>query len=44
MAVKIPENLRDLIELNLAERPDQAFIYWRDEEVSYRALDERVAA
>ena len=41
MAVKTPENLRDLIELNLAERPDQTFIYWRDEEVSYRALDER---
>jgi acyl-coenzyme A synthetase/AMP-(fatty) acid ligase len=41
MAVKTPENLRDLIELNLAGRPDQTFIYWRDEEVSYRALDER---
>ena len=41
MAVKTPENLRDLIELNLAERPDQTFVYWRDEEVSYRALDER---
>jgi long-chain acyl-CoA synthetase len=41
MAVRIPENLRDLIELNLAERPDQTFIYWRDEEVSYRTLDER---
>ncbi|MDI6857062.1 MAG: long-chain fatty acid--CoA ligase [Dehalococcoidia bacterium] len=41
MALKTPENLRDLLELNLAERPDQTFIYWRDEEVSYRALDER---
>ena len=41
MALKTPENLRELLELNLTERPDQTFIYWRDEEVSYRELDER---
>jgi len=41
MAVKIPENLRDLIELNLEERPDQSFVFWRDEEISFRTLNER---
>ncbi|MDH5200590.1 MAG: long-chain fatty acid--CoA ligase [Candidatus Bathyarchaeota archaeon] len=41
MAVTTPENLRELIELHLADRPDQTFIYWRDEEISYRTLNER---
>jgi len=40
MAVTTPENLRELIELHLADRPDQTFIYWRDEEISYRTLNE----
>ncbi len=41
MAVTTPDNLRELIELHLADRPDQTFIYWRDEEISYRTLNER---
>jgi long-chain acyl-CoA synthetase len=41
MALRIPESLRDLIELNLEERPDQTFIFWRDEEISFRTLNER---
>jgi long-chain acyl-CoA synthetase len=41
MAMTTPENLRDFIELPLRQRRDQTFIYWRNEEISYRALDER---
>ena len=42
MAVKVPENLRELIELYQEERADQTCIFWRDEEVTYRQLNERV--
>jgi long-chain acyl-CoA synthetase len=41
MAVTTPENLRELIDLHLTDRSDQTFIYWRDEEISYRTLNER---
>ena len=42
MAVKVPENLRELIELYQEERADQTCIFWRDEEITYRQLNERV--
>ena len=38
----VPTNMRELIELYQEERADQACILWRDEEITYRQLNERV--
>ncbi len=37
-----PNNLRELVELYREELADKTCIYWRDEEISYRQLDDRV--
>ncbi len=42
MAVKVPENLRELIELHQEERADETCVFWCDEEITYRQLNERV--
>jgi long-chain acyl-CoA synthetase len=42
VAVKVPENLRELIELYQEERADETCIFWGDEEVTNRQLNERV--
>jgi long-chain acyl-CoA synthetase len=38
----VPNNLRELIEMYQEERADQTCILWRDEEITYRQLNERI--
>jgi long-chain acyl-CoA synthetase len=38
----VPNNLRELVEMYQEERADQPCILWRDEEITYRQLNERV--
>ncbi|MGD0764922.1 MAG: long-chain-fatty-acid--CoA ligase [Dehalococcoidia bacterium] len=39
--MRVPENLRELVELYQEEQPDAPCILWRDEEITYRQVNER---
>jgi long-chain acyl-CoA synthetase len=41
-ALSFPSNVRELVELSLEDRGDQPCILWRDSEVTYRELNDRV--
>ena len=38
----VPTNMRELIELYQEDRADQPCILWRDEEITYRQINERI--
>ncbi len=40
--MSVPTNMRELIELYQDERADQPCVLWRDEEITYRQLNERI--
>ena len=39
--MRVPENLRELVELYQEEEAETTCVFWRDEEITYRQLNER---
>ena len=39
--MRVPENLRQLVELYQEEQAEKTCVFWRDEEITYRQLNER---